>query len=130
MKADAQARTALMCVVNSKSECCTISSSSQAPSTFEEEGEERRRRRRVGGTRRVGFEGTGWRSARQGREGTAATAGPPLLQDHLEHRQKDDAQEVDEADRGGHLLAEGSREHWVHSGEALARAARGDGAQR
>jgi len=33
MKADAQARTALMCVVNSKSECCTISSSSQAPST-------------------------------------------------------------------------------------------------
>jgi hypothetical protein len=50
--------------------------------------------------------------------------------EHLEHRQKDDAQEVDEADRGGHLLAEGSREHWVHSGEALARAARGDGAQR
>ena len=38
MKADAQARTALMCVVNSKSECCTISSSSQAPSTFEEGG--------------------------------------------------------------------------------------------
>ena len=78
----------------------------------------------MGGTRRVGFEGTGWRSARQGREGTAAG------QDHLEHCEKDDAQEVDEADRGGHLLAEGAREHWVHPGEALARAASRDGAQR
>ena len=128
MKADAQARTALMCVVNSKSECCTISSSSQAPSTFEEGGGAEEEE--ASGRDEAGGEGTGWRSARQGREGTAATAGPPLLQDHLEHRQKDDAQEVDEADRGGHLLAEGSREHWVHSGEALARAARGDGAQR